>query len=137
MAIVIDSSIALEWILDQNRASSAETVFRRPDDLLVHPLFWLEIVHVLIKQQRVGLLTAYHRDQAWLELQNLRLTTLPGDTAHALLPRVMILADEHRLSAYDAAHLAAALHLNAELATLDHALSAATLQAGGALLSLS
>jgi len=135
MTIVIDSSVALEWILNQDRAEAAETVFRKPDDLLVHPLFWLEIAHVLVKQRRLGVLTASQRDQAWVELQNLRLTTLPGETAHALLPRVMVLADDHRLSAYDAAHLAAALHLSAELATLDMALSAATLKAGGSLLS--
>jgi len=129
--VVIDSSVALEWLLGQNRAEEAGRVFRRREDLLVHPLFWLEIANVLTKQVRAAALTSPQRDTAWQALEDLRLTTLSGDIAQSLLPQVLALAEAHRLSAYDAAHLAAALHLGAAFATLDGALSAATVKAGG------
>ena len=136
MPLVIDSSVALEWLLGQARAEEAGRAFKTHDDITVHPLFWLEIVHVLAKRIRRGVLTPSQRDIAWDGLNRVRLATLAGDVAQSLLPQIMRLAEHHRLSAYDAAHLATALHVGGHFATLDAALALATRQAGGSILDL-
>jgi predicted nucleic acid-binding protein len=136
MTLVVDSSIALEWLLGQARAEEAGRAFKTRENLLVHPLFWLEILNVLAKRVRRGVLTTSQRDIAWDGLNRVRLTTLTGDVAQSLLPQILRLAEHHWLSAYDAAHLATALHMGGEFATLDAALASAARQAGGSLFDL-
>jgi predicted nucleic acid-binding protein len=132
MEWVIDSSLALAWGLPDETSMRADRFLRHvsaDDALWVPALWWYEISNALVMAQRrrrlteadrLGLVTLYGR--------------LPLHTDTHLNPetvgRLQVLAQEHSLSAYDAAYLELATRKGLGLVTLDQRLMAAARNAG-------
>jgi len=88
---------------------------------LAPPLLYFEIRNVLIVNERRGRLT---EEQSERFLRNLK--RLPIEIDHACEDaRLLALAREHRLTAYDASYLELAVRQRLPLATLDAALERA------------
>lgn len=122
--VVIDASVALAIVLDEPAGLRVEPALRawlgsdRP--MLVPGLFWLEVINTLGARGRASgqsVVAAVHR----LDIFGL----LSVEPDRALLLQVIDRGERFRLSAYDALYLALAENLDAELATLDHALAVA------------
>lgn len=133
---VIDSSVALAWGLPDEISGRSEQFLARlsaHDTLWIPALWWYEVSNALLMAQRRHRLTEADR------LGLLRLyETLPIQTDMSLNPetmwRVQALAEEHKLSAYDAAYLELAARKGLSLATLDRRLMTAARNAGISLL---
>ena len=126
--IVVDASITVDWLLDDeldSRAGAALDLLRR--DGAVVPQHW----HYEIRN---ALLTAERRrrvPQGGIKGRLHGLRNLPILTdQEARLPEALELARTHRLSFYDALYLELATRRGAPLATLDRALDRAAVTEG-------
>lgn len=130
MPFVLDSSVALAWVLPDESSPAADAVIERlAVEAAVVPALWpFEIANVLVVAQRRGRLTAKHAAAA---LGHLRALPIEIDAAAPddRLPAILSLAERLDLTAYDAAYLELAQRLDAPLATLDERLRAATIRA--------
>ena len=131
--LVIDASIALGWLLDDERTATA---LRLLDQLgqqraLVPPLFWLEVgnaLHAAARRKRLARAAV----EVFDDLKRLPIavdTESPVQTTREALS----LAARHDITVYDATYLELALRARAPLATLDAALAVAAGRAGAAL----
>ncbi|MDB5540729.1 MAG: PilT protein N-terminal [Devosia sp.] len=113
--IVVDSSIALQWVLPEEDASYAEELLGNPD-LIAPDILLMEAANVLAKKVRAGNSTM---DGALVGLRLIR------DTVSRLVSSADLAAESLRLSvalahpAYDCCFLACAVNANAVLATRD------------------
>jgi predicted nucleic acid-binding protein len=111
MAIVVDASVGLEWVLREPDSDLAEALARSEPDLLV-PDFWLnEATNVLWLQVRKGVFTP---EEAREGLALLRAQVEPTPTAHMDLHEVALdigIAVGH--STYDTLYLAFAAAMGA------------------------
>ena len=111
MALVVDASVGLKWVLDEPDSHPAAALVRIEPDLLV-PDFWLnEATNVLWLQVRRKLLTP---DEAQEGLALLRAPLEPTPTAHLRLHQVALgigIATNH--STYDTLYLAFAIAIGA------------------------
>jgi predicted nucleic acid-binding protein len=130
MSFVLDSSVALAWVLPDEGNAYADELLERlvAEGAVVPPIWPLEIGNVLLAALRRGRI-----GQTEFEAMVERLTRLPVDvdieaTDHALAG-VLILAAQLGLTTYDAAYLDLALRRNLALATLDKRLRAACITA--------
>lgn len=122
--IVIDASVALALLLGEPEAPLvARALSRWASDerrIVVPSHFWLEVVNRLTREPDMPgteALGALHR------LDTFHVETF--EVGRAILVHVIDRAERFRLTAYDAAYLVVAEHLDAELATFDQALTAA------------
>jgi len=128
MAIVLDASAALAAVLpDEESAFSEAAVAAGLKEGIVAPALWRYEV-------QNGLLVALRRKRLDAEslgevLEALR-TFAPMLRAPEGLGIELRLAQEHALTAYDAAYLAVALAVDGKLATVDRTLRAAAAAAG-------
>jgi len=124
MALVIDASIALAWLLNEpNRRMADEAIEAGLAAGLATPeLFWIEVADVLGQRIRRGALAAAQRDEA---LADLRSVGIVQHQSAEKLTQIVALSDRHGLTAYDAAYLELAMRLGAALTTLDRDLVAA------------
>ena len=134
MTFVLDSSVALSWCF-QDEVSAATLQIRErlsAERAVVPPLWLLEVANVLALGIRRGRLTA----ETAAEFADL-LVGLPIDVAdpERRLTDLMGLANEHALTAYDAAYLQVAVARGLPLATLDATLAEAARAAGVTLLA--
>jgi len=132
MEVVLDSSVALAWILPDEASSRADrflTNVPRESAFWVPALWWYEVANALTVAQRRRRLTGADTARA-IELYG----TLPLQTDAALdanvLWRLQVLADEYGLSAYDAAYLELAQRKGLRFATFDRRLVTAAQRAG-------
>ena len=111
MALVVDASVGLKWVLQEPDSDLAEALVRIEADLLV-PDFWLhEVTNVLWLQVRTRLFTL---EEAREGLSLLRAQVEPIPTAHLNLHDVALdigLAVNH--STYDTLYLAFAVAMGA------------------------
>ncbi len=131
-AFVLDASVTMAWILDDEDSPEADAALGRVQQGgAVVPYFW----HIEIRN---GLLLAERRNRISAALVRLRLGGLEAlsiETDDALdFNAAYGLAQTHGLTFYDAVYLELALRRNAPLATLDNALSRAAVAAGLTLL---
>lgn len=132
MSFVVDASIAGSWFLPDEAAGASTGLARRMGDegAKAPDLFWHEVRNLLVTACRRGRL-----QQADLEAHLDSLEALPllnvGRGDARLVAR---LAQQHGLTAYDGAYLAAAKTDNLPLASLDKALRTAAKAEGVALL---
>lgn len=129
---VLDASMALAWSLPDETSAKADRFLSRlsaQDALWVPSLWWYEISNALVMAQRRRRVTEAGR-LGLLELFG----RLPLQTDTHLNPEVMwrvqALAQEHELSAYDAAYFELAVRKDLGLATLDQRLMTAARNAG-------
>jgi predicted nucleic acid-binding protein len=126
MSFVLDSSVALAWVLPDEGNPYADELLERliSEGAVVPPIWPLEIGNVLLVALRRGRIR-----QEEFEAMVERLTRLPIEvdieaTDHALAG-VLLLAAQLGLTTYDAAYLDLAQRRNLPLATLDKRLRAA------------
>lgn len=126
MNLVVDSSIALAWIYQDE----ATNPVRQICDLVIEQGAWvtglwrLEVANVLETGVRRGRTDAKFRDATLADLALLPLQ-LDVETDRHAWGATLRLAERHKLTLYDAAYLDLALRRSLPLATLDPELRAA------------
>jgi len=116
MALVVDASVGLKWVLPEPDSHLAEELVLREPDLLV-PDFWLhEATNVLWLQVRKKRFTA---DEAREALALLRAQVAPTPTADMALHEVALdIGIEVNHSTYDTLYLAFAVAMGASAVVL-------------------
>lgn len=126
MSVVLDASLAVAWFFESERTPPVVAVL----DLILErealvPALWpLEVANALQVAARRGRMQRDARDRALLELETMPISVAMDD-ARGTWGTTLALADQHRLTVYDAAYLDLALRRGLPLATLDGALRAA------------
>lgn len=115
--LVLDASVACDWLLDDELDPRAARVAERvsQDGALVPQLWHLEVRNALVTAERRGRLTAQGTVDRLRALRQLPVVT----DAEPDLDAVVALARSHRISIYDAVYLELAQRRRAALATLD------------------
>ncbi len=128
MTFVLDCSVAVAWLFEDEMSQETDALLDslQTETALVPALWHLEVGNVLTMAERRGRITPA-QIAASLEL----LAALPIRTESLqprLIPDIVALARNERLTAYDAAYLDLALRHGLPLATLDDALRKAALR---------
>jgi predicted nucleic acid-binding protein len=129
MTLVLDASFCLAWIFARERTEQAEladrVLQRRGQEMWVVPSLWpLEVANALLVAERRGVIQPELSDAFLRRLAALRIAMDP-DTIDLTQPRLLTLARQHQLSAYDASYLELALRRDARLASFDRRLQQA------------
>jgi predicted nucleic acid-binding protein len=134
MAVIVDASVAMGWLVQSQATSLTEAALRevveRPGLVPVH--FGLEILRALRHRERRDLMTPEAVD---LRLEHLRALGLRQDDSHVLdlAERITALSRSQGLRVSDAAYLELALRSERALATQDVALARAAIATGARL----
>lgn len=119
--VVLDASAVVDYLFRTGRAVEVEAVLTAPDaELHVPELCDLEVASALRRSLLSRSMTQERANDALEDYRALPLTRHDHDP---LLDRVLAL--RHNLTAYDAAYLALAEALGAELVTVDEGLARA------------
>ena len=132
MEWVLDSSMALAWVLPDEGSTRAEKFLAQlsPEGVLWVPaLWWYEIANALTMAQRRQRLVEADSIRA-VELYGMLPIQTDTDLSQDAVWRFQALARQYSLSAYDAAYLELAQRKGAGLATLDRRLITAARKAG-------
>jgi len=134
MAIVIDASVAMGWLLQ----SQADDLTVATETALGNDAGWvpghfaIEVSRSLRSQERRNLLTAGMVDEALRRLGDIPLRQ-DADAALEHLAEIVTLARSHNMRVADAGYVELSLRTGFPLATRDNALAAAAAKAGAAL----
>jgi len=131
-ALVLDGSVALGFILKDERSPAALKVLERLEAGLPAfvPAHWhLEVANGLIMAERRRRATQADITEALYLIQALPVATDP-ETAQRATADTAALARQYHLTVYDAAYLELALRRKAALSTTDHDLAKAAKAAG-------
>lgn len=123
MAFVLDSSVALSWLLPDEAAERTDALADRLEHESAHvPAIWpLEVGNALLTAMRRKRLTEADFERCFAAL-----SALPIETdSNAGLGQVLKMARRFGLTSYDAAYLELAERRNLPLATLDDKLRSA------------
>jgi predicted nucleic acid-binding protein len=135
MAFVIDASATLPWRFADESTPWSEALLDRVEageEVLV-PAHWpLEVLNGLLVARRKGRVTDAQVSEFIEDLAALPIRVVPV-AAPAQWPAILSLAQQHRLTVYDAAYLDLAQRTGLPLATLDGDLRKAAVAAGGEL----
>ena len=131
MSIVIDCSVTLAWLYDDERSAAIEDVMRSVGEGGgVVPAIWrLEVANGLQQGVRQRRIDADFRDGALRDLSEINVATDP-DTDTFAWTRTLALADRFRLTLYDACYLELAERRRMPIASLDQELRAAATELG-------
>lgn len=120
MKFVLDSSVALNWVLREGDSERAlrlrAAILRRAHDALVLDVFPIEAAHALIKAERRGIAAPGHATNLLGVILEVPLD-LRSSQVH--LPRAMRIASERRVGVYDSLYVALAEAENCEVITAD------------------
>jgi predicted nucleic acid-binding protein len=118
--IVIDASVALAWCFKDERTEATDRLLERVQtDAATVPILWhLEIANVLALAERRGRITSAESAELIALLETLEII-VDEETPSRAFGRVLDLAREQRLTAYDAAYLDVAMRLGVPLASKD------------------
>ncbi len=135
MAFILDTSVALAWILpDEGSEATDALADRLVRETAIVPAIWLlEVGNALLVAVRRGRLSENERARLTSGLAALPIEVEPGDSERAF-GDVLDLAGKLDLSAYDAAYLELARRRQLPLATLDRRLRDACARLGVAVL---
>jgi predicted nucleic acid-binding protein len=130
MILVIDASVAISWIADDERSPYAEAALvAGASDRAVVPALWRwEIANTLVMLQRRGRLLDAAATYSSVT-RNLPIDVVTDTTETHGFEEIEI-ARRHQLSVYDAAYLALAKSRGLLLATLDTRLARAATSEG-------
>ena len=126
MSVVLDASMAVAWLFDDERTAAAHAVMRRvvAEGALVPTLWRLEVANVLRNAARRGRCNAAYVDRSLARLGRLAIRCDEDTDRHAW-GATRQLSREEDLTLYDAAYLELALRKQLPLASCDSALIAA------------
>jgi predicted nucleic acid-binding protein len=126
MTIVIDASICLAWFYADEKGAKAEAVydFIRREGAVVPPIWRYEIANSLQQSVWRRRINAEFRNDTLVDLAQLDIQVDLGCDATAWTTTVR-LAEQFRLTPYDASYLELAQRRNLSFATLDRPLRAA------------
>ncbi|MBV8133975.1 MAG: type II toxin-antitoxin system VapC family toxin [Alphaproteobacteria bacterium] len=118
--LVIDASVALAWCFSDERTEAAIRLLERlAAEAASVPAIWhLEIANVLALSERRRRTTPTRSAEFIALLETLEIV-IDEETPTRALGRVLDLAREERLTAYDAAYLELAMRLGVPLASKD------------------
>jgi predicted nucleic acid-binding protein len=120
--IVLDASAAVDWLLQTPAGQRIENrIYSRNETLHTPHLPDLEVIQVLRRLARQGVVPVQRAAEAMLDLLDLRITRYPH---LVLLPRIWQL--RHNFSVHDAAYIVLAEKLGAALVTRDGRLASAS-----------
>ncbi|MGC9954342.1 MAG: type II toxin-antitoxin system VapC family toxin [Rhizomicrobium sp.] len=130
-AFVLDSSVALAWVLKGERTPRTEALLTEAGDngALVTSLWPIEVANVLLTYERKAVITTADRMHAIAVYSKLPIET-DTQTAARAWSTAFELALAHQLTVYDAGYLELSLRSGLPLATLDQALSKAASSLG-------
>lgn len=131
--LVLDNSVVLAWFMAEERTAEARELLAglAETELLVPALWWTELANGLVISCRRGRMTEAQLAVNLNLIESLRLETDAPN--HDKTERLIGLATEHGLTAYDAAYLELVLRREAILATFDTELWIAADRAGAKL----
>ncbi|MDI6028876.1 type II toxin-antitoxin system VapC family toxin [Corticibacterium sp. UT-5YL-CI-8] len=131
MTLVVDASITLAWILEDERNPTHIALFERvgKQGAFVPQLWRLEVANGLRSALRRGRITLVFRDESLADLQALDLAT-DSETNDNAWSTIIALSDAHNLTPYDAAYLELAQRRRLPLATLNSRLAQAARSIG-------
>lgn len=137
MSFVLDNSVTMRWCFKDGAPASLAYANRVLDSLkkqyaLVPSLWHLELVNVLITNQKEGVLAAAESAAFINRLDGLPIKT-DATAISSVRPSIMDLSRRFGLTAYDSAYLELAMREGVGLATLDSELRKATRKAGAKL----
>jgi predicted nucleic acid-binding protein len=123
-SFVVDSSVALAWILPDEHDARADALADALEGApaCVPPLWSLEVTNALVTAQRRKRLTDREAERLFKVLEALPIEFDSASPEH-VAPAVFALARKLGLTAYDAAYLELAKRRALPLATLDSALA--------------
>lgn len=126
MRVVIDSSLSVAWYFADERTAAVDAVLDLvADSGAVVPSLWcLEVANALQMSVRRNRIDSAYRDASLEDLRALDITIDP-ETDRFAWSTTLRLAEQYRLTLYDAAYLELAQRLGLPLATLDKELRAA------------
>ena len=129
--IVVDASVALAWCFnDELTEATAQLREQLRTSVAAVPLLWfIEIANVLALAERRGRITVAESAQLIGLFETLDIE-VDGETASLAFTRILDLAREQRLTAYDAAYLELAMRLGVPLASKDRDLCDAAERVG-------
>ena len=128
MAFVVDASVTLTWLFEDESIPAAEQLQDRltAESALVPTIWRDEVTNALVVACRRGRISQAHVDRFCALLAQ-----LPIDAVEAPpMAEVARLALRHELTAYDAAYLQLAVARGLALATVDARLAAAATEVG-------
>ena len=129
--VVIDSSFAVAILVEEEHSPYAWGILGKVGEtpLRAPALIWWEVANALQMKVRRGDLNASRLPEFLGAFEDLMIT-LEAPPAAGVLTLVGELAEKHGRTIYDAAYLQLAVALDAELATIDKALTRAALAEG-------
>ncbi len=129
-AFVLDSSVALSWVFEDEFSAYSDFVVSRFDDSEVHvpSLWWLKVANSLMLAERKGRLDTESLARALEEVGALSVRDDPWIPSR--MGAVTRVAQEFGLTCYEALYLELALRLEMPLATLDRQLAEAAQSVG-------
>ena len=134
MRVVLDCSATLAWVYGDETTPAIRRLFETvaEEGALVPALWRLEVANALTMAVRRGRIAQDYRDAALRDLALLDVAADPQTDANAWSGTLQ-LADQYRLTVYDAAYLDLARRHSLPLATLDTELRDAARAIGVAL----
>ena len=121
MAFVVDASAALPWCFVDETTPETEALLNRlksGDTAFVPPHWSFEVANSLLMALRRGRIGQEKRDRFLEDLRSLPIQPDMESMAQAF-DRVLMLAEQYKLTVYDAAYLELALRRGLPLASLD------------------
>jgi predicted nucleic acid-binding protein len=120
VVLVLDASVVLAVALQEgNRDRAAGILSKVAEQGAAVPCLWhIEVGNALLTAERRQALSASERAAALQELSRLPVT-IDTETATRAWREAMNLADQHRLTLYDATYLELSLRLGLPLASFD------------------
>lgn len=131
MAFVLDASIALNWLFEDEANDYAESLLRRlgREEVFVPSIWTLEVTNALLAASRNRRLTAERLASVRLELAGLPVT-LAQESVATIVGPVFDTAARFGLTTYDATYLSLAANRRVPLATADRRLGDAARELG-------
>ena len=136
MSVVVDASVALDWIFRSERSAKANLVLEHVlrEGILVPPIWPAEVANGLLSARRRGRLALDELPAALALFEQLPVVVSPAASL-ASIRQLVDTGGAAELTAYDAAYLDLALRESAPLASHDDALRRAATRVGVELLA--